>query len=68
MKKKLLSALLVVAMLATTVVGCGFTGTPEEKAPAASTETAEGDETAPADITNMGLIYNTIFTSFPGNG
>ena len=48
MKKKLLSALLVVAMLATTVVGCGFTGTPEEKAPAASTETAEGEETAPA--------------------
>lgn len=46
MKKRLLSTLLVLAMLATTVVGCGFTGTPEE-APAASTESTEaGDETA----------------------
>jgi oligopeptide transport system substrate-binding protein len=47
MKKKLLSALLVVAMLATTVVGCGFTGTPEE-APAATEETADGETAAPA--------------------
>lgn len=31
-------------------------------------KSTSSDETSPADITNMGLVYNTIFTSFPGNG
>lgn len=50
MKKKLLGTLLAVAMLATTVVGCGFTGTGEE--PAANTESAEGGESGDATATD----------------
>ena len=46
MKKKLLSALLSVAMVATLLVGCG--GSTTEEAPAATEEEAPADE-APAD-------------------
>ena len=46
MKKKLLSALLSVAMVATLLVGCG--GSTTEEAPADGAENAPAEDTAPA--------------------
>ena len=52
MKKKVISALLSVAMVATLLVGCGQSAAPAEEAPAATEETAEeapaAEEEAPA--------------------
>ena len=48
MKKKVISALLSVAMVATLLVGCGQSAAPAEEAPAATEETAEE---APAAVT-----------------
>ena len=52
MKKKVISALLSVAMVATLLVGCGQSAAPAEETPAATEETAEetpaAEEEAPA--------------------
>ena len=52
MKKKLLSALLSVAMVASLLVGCGGSSAPaEESAPAAKEETETTEEAATEDVT-----------------
>ena len=52
MKKKVISALLSVAMVATLLVGCGQSADPAAEAPAATEENAEetpaAEEEAPA--------------------
>ena len=62
MKKKLLSALLSVAMVATLLVGCGGSSAPAE-APAATEETKEeapAEETADAGVTiNFWSMWNS---------
>ena len=62
MKKKLLSALLCVAMVASLVVGCG--GSTEEAAPAeeATTEEAATEEAAPAAV--GGYHFEIVYKGF----
>ena len=58
MKKRLLSALLCVAMVASLVVGCGGKEEPAAEAPAA-TEEAATEEAAPADDNVYALIVKS---------
>ena len=63
MKKKVLSALLTTAMLASMLVGCGSSNdapaaASSEAAPAASTEAAASTEVAAEPATEEGKVFN----------
>ena len=59
MKKRLLSALLCVAMVASLVVGCGAKEEPAAEAPAATEEAASAEEAAPAGDEVYALVVKS---------